>query len=109
MGAGKYTTQQLINAMVQMKDEVRMYIICNAYEMNNELNCDIEKVKWYIKIGYELLDGNMSILSEEEKDEFVKLHFQYLEILKSKYKTFEELPIHGMLGRFELLSNLQLN
>lgn len=87
MGAGKYTTQQLINAMLQMKDEVRIYIVCNAYEMNNEPNFDADKVKWYIKIGYDLLDGDMSC-SDEEKDEFIRLHFQYLEILKKQVQNF---------------------
>ena len=108
MGAGKYTTKELINAMVQMKDQVRIYIVCNAYEMNNEKNSDKSKLAWYVGVGYDLIDGKLDLTNEEE-DEFINIHFKYLKLLQMKYPTFKDLPIHNLLDRFDLLKELKLN
>lgn len=103
-----YTTDELITALKKNKETSRIYIVCNAYLINNEKELNQGKLRWYIQLGYDLLDTDFK-LDEAEKKEFLTIHFKYLEKLKKKYKTFEELPIHGLLDRFDLLNNLNLN
>lgn len=103
-----YTTEQLIEALLQNKDTTRVYVICNAYLMNNEKNRCNSKTKWYITTAYDMLDTSFNI-NETEKKEFLRLHFEYMSKLMEKYKTFEELPIHKLLDRFELLKDININ
>ena len=103
-----YTIDQLTEALTKNKDTTRLYVICNAYLINNEKLLDKGKLRWYIELGFDLLDTDFNI-SEEEKKEFLTIHFKYLKILKDKYKSFDDLPIHGLLDRFDLFNNLSLN
>lgn len=98
--------ENLIKKLKKDKNQSITSFIGVSYVMvNNEAIINMDKVRWYIMTAYSLLEDDFE-LSREELEEFSNIHLKYI---KKINKERIKIPLDGLLNRFELINNLNLN